>query len=405
MEKKIVKWLKIIALVCAIVLVIEFSYIIYSVLFSEGKSVYFDGINALYSDKTGYVTVGSNNDNAQFLEKAKITKYNKKKEKSFEKLYNKGVNSSFFDIVKDEESYIAVGNYEKDENEHDNNLRSALIVKYDGDGNVLFENDFQVLGNSKFTSVVVVDDGYIVSGQSIYENMTLGFSDDGGAFLIKYSKDLKELWKVNYGNSKSAIYNDLLVDDDTIYAVGKDDERVGIISMYSSKGKHLKTTKYEYTDCLGFTGISKIDNRLFVVGAKVNGNDISNTDALIVKYNLNCEYRDEVIYSSDGLERFNRLDVDDHDNIIVIGTTSIASRKTSSDGVSVFSYDGLIGKYSKNLESVSVITYGDDRDDYFTDIKCVEGKYLVTGYSSYDDGSYLSKFITYSDALKVLGVE
>ena len=266
MEKKIVKWLKIIALVCAIVLVIEFSYIIYSVLFSEGKSVYFDGINALYSDKTGYVTVGSNNDNAQFLEKAKITKYNKKKEKSFEKLYNKGVNSSFFDIVKDEESYIAVGNYEKDENEHDNNLRSALIVKYDADGNVLFENDFQVLGNSKFTSVVVVDDGYIVSGQSIYENMTLGFSDDGGAFLIKYSKDLEELWKVNYGNSKSAIYNDLLVDDDTIYAVGKDDERVGIISMYSSKGKHLKTTKYEYTDCLGFTGISKIDNRLFVVG-------------------------------------------------------------------------------------------------------------------------------------------
>ena len=405
MEKKLVKWLKVIALVCAIVLVIEFSYIIYSVLFSEGKSVYFDGINALYSDKNGYVTVGSNNDNAQFLEKAKITKYNKKKEKLFEKLYNKGFNSSFFDIVEDDESYIAVGNYEKDSDEHDNNLRSALIVKYDIDGNILFENDFQVLGNSKFTSVVVVDDGYIVAGQSIYENMTLGFSDDGGAFLIKYSKDLKELWKVNYGNSKSAIYNDLLVDDDTIYAVGKDDERVGIISMYSSKGKQLKTTKYEYTDCLGFTGISKIDNRLFVVGAKVNGNDISNTDALIVKYNLNCEYRDEVIYSSDGLERFNRLDVDDNDNIIVIGTTSIANRKTSSDGVSVFSYDGLIGKYSKDLESVSVITYGDDRDDYFTDINCLDGKYLVTGYSSYDDGSYLSKFITYSDALKVLGVE
>ena len=107
MEKKLVKWLKVIALVCAIVLVIEFSYIIYSVLFSEGKSVYFDGINALYSDKNGYVTVGSNNDNAQFLEKAKITKYNKKKEKLFEKLYNKGFNSSFFDIVEDDDSYIA----------------------------------------------------------------------------------------------------------------------------------------------------------------------------------------------------------------------------------------------------------------------------------------------------------
>ena len=67
MEKKLVKWLKVIALVCAIVLVIEFSYIIYSVLFSEGKSVYFDGINALYSDKNGYVTVGSNNELLLYL--------------------------------------------------------------------------------------------------------------------------------------------------------------------------------------------------------------------------------------------------------------------------------------------------------------------------------------------------
>ena len=85
MEKKLVKWLKIIALVCAIILVIEFSYIIYSVVFSEGKSVYFDGINSLYNEKEGYVTVGSSNNNDLFYEKAKITKYNNKKEKEFEK--------------------------------------------------------------------------------------------------------------------------------------------------------------------------------------------------------------------------------------------------------------------------------------------------------------------------------
>ena len=49
--------------------------------------------------------------------------------------------------------------------------------------------------------------------------------------------------------------------------------------------------------------------------------------------------------------------------------------------------------------------YGDDRDDYFTDIIYDKNDYLVVGYSSYEDGSYLSKFIHYSDALKVLGVE
>ena len=40
-----------------------------------------------------------------------------------------------------------------------------------------------------------------------------------------------------------------------------------------------------------------------------------------------------------------------------------------------------------------------------TDITIEDNQYLVTGYSSYEDGSYLSKFITYSDALKALGVE
>lgn len=405
MEKKLIRMLKVVAICTVIVLVLEFGYIVYSVLFNEGKSVYFDGINALYADEEGYVTVGSNNDNALFYEKAKITKYDEKKVKVFEKLYNKGYNSSFFDCIEDDGGFIAVGSYEKDEDEHNEGLRSALIVKYDSNGSVVFENDFQVLGNSKFTGVVAVDDGYLVVGQSIYENMTLGFSDNGGAILAKYNKDLTLVWQVNYGESKSAIYNDILVDGDNVYVVGMDEDRVGIISMYNKKGKHVKTTEYEYTDGLGFTGVEKIDNRLFVVGAKVNGDDTSNSDALIVKYNLNCEYRDEVIYSNDGMERFNRVQIDENDNVIVIGTTSTASKVTSKNGVSVFSYDGLIGKYSKDLETSKVISYGDERDDYFTDVKCVDGKYLVTGYSSYEDGSYLSKFITYSDALKVLGVE
>ena len=405
MGKKLFKWLKFISIICVIILILEIGYIMYSVLFVKGKSVYFDGINSLYYEKNSYITVGSNNNNDQKFEKAKISKYNERKEKEFEKLYNKGYNGAFFDVVEDEGNYVVVGSYEKDENEHNDNLRSALVVKYDSFGNILFENDFQVLGSSKFTSIISVEDGYLVTGQSVYKNMTLGFSDKGGAFLIKYTKDLKVEWKVNYGSSKSAIYNGVLVYDDVIYVVGKDLDRVGIISMYDENGKHKKTTKYKYTDSLGFTDIERIDNRLFVVGAKVNGNDTSNTDALIVKYNLNCDYREEVVYTKDGLERFNRLDVDEDDNLIVIGTTSVSSKKTSREGVSVFSYDGLIGKYSRDFDTSSIITYGDERDDYFTDIKCVDGKYLVTGYSSYDDGSYLSKFITYSDALKVLGVE
>ena len=115
MEKKIFKWLKIILVICVFILIFEVIYIVYNVALAEGKSVYFDGINSLIYEDNSYIVVGSNNNNDQKFEKAKISKYNDKKEKEFEKLYNKGFNGVFFDVVYDEDSYIVVGSYEKDE--------------------------------------------------------------------------------------------------------------------------------------------------------------------------------------------------------------------------------------------------------------------------------------------------
>lgn len=405
MDRKVVKILKIIALFLVAILVIELGYICYMSFFKGEKQVYFDGINALCYMDNSYVTVGSNNNNDQFMEKAKFTKYNSKKEKVFEKLYNKGYNGSFFGVTRDGDDYIAVGSYEATKAEHEDGIRSALIVKYDQDGNILFDKDFQVLGNSKFTNVLALDDGYLVTGQSIYENMTLGFSDVGGAFLIKYDKEGKELWRKSYGGSKSAIYNDLIVDDNYIYTVGKDATSVGIISKYDIDGNYITTTNYKYTDSFGFTGVVKMGDNLYVSTAKGTTKDNKDIDAMIVKYDLDCNYINEVIYQGKGRERYNHLIKDDHDNLIAIGTTAVISDKKSNEGIDIFKYDGIIGKYSSSLGEIGVIIYGDERDDYFTDIKLVNNNYLVTGYSLYEDGSYLSKFITYSDALKVLEVE
>ena len=64
-----------------------------------------------------------------------------------------GFNGVYFDVLIDEsENIIAVGSYEKDEEEFKNRNRTALIVKYDKAGNIIYENDFQLLGNSKFAS-------------------------------------------------------------------------------------------------------------------------------------------------------------------------------------------------------------------------------------------------------------
>lgn len=407
MNRNGIRLIKIIVIICIIILIIDALILIYSKLNNKENKSYFDSVNAFEIINDGYISVGSNNDNKNSYEKAKITKYNHKKEKVWEKVYNKGYNSTFFGIKQDKNNYIAIGSYEANKTENKENLRSAVIVKYNKDGKVLTEKNFQVLGNSKFTNILVVEDGYIVVGQSIYENMTLGLSDEGGAFIIKYDKNLKEIWKSNYGGSKSGIYNDLLIKDNNIYTVGKDASRVGIISKYTMDGERVLTTNYEYTDTFGFTSIVNINDNLYVLGSKKIKEDKTDydTDALIVKYDLDCNQINDKTYKGKGMERYNKAIVDDNNNIVTAGQTGVLNKNKSTSKTNVFSYDGLLAKYDKDLNELELEKYGDDADDYFTDIKEENKTYLISGYKKEDKNNYVSKFVTYTNGGKLIGAE
>ena len=89
------KRLKLRAFVCIIILVIEVFYISYCLVYKNRESIYFAGTNALEFENNSYVTVGSNNDNSMHYERAFVSKYNSKKQKTFERLYNVGYNGAF----------------------------------------------------------------------------------------------------------------------------------------------------------------------------------------------------------------------------------------------------------------------------------------------------------------------
>ena len=397
-DKKI-RGLKIVSIFCAIILIIEIFYIGYSVFCKNRVSLYFDGINAIENNNSYYVTVGSNNDNSNFYEKAKISKYNDKMEKTFEKLYNVGYNSTFLGVALDGDSVVAVGSYEKTKKDHSNSVRRALFVRYNSKGDIEFEKDFKVLDNSKFTSIAVLEDGYLITGQSIYRNTKVG-DLSGGAILCKYDKEGNLLWYKTYGNNKSAIFNDLLIIDDSVFTVGMDTNYLGILCKYDMEGNFISYNDYKYTDDIGFSGITSIDDTIYVSGSARIGEI---TNALIVTYDTDCTYLDQVVHKTKrGTVRYNKLVVDSNQNLIAIGIC-FTKRKFNNHTADTFNYDGIIGKYNSSLEELQVIPYGDEKDDYFTDIKIVNGEYYVVGYSSYEDGSYLSKFIRYSDALKLLG--
>ena len=201
------------------------------------------------------------------------------------------------------------------------------------------------------------------------------------------------LWKKTFGNTKSAVYNDLIIYNGYLYVVGKNDNRLGIINKYDLNGNLISSNDYKYTDALGFTGIVELNDYFYVsTGKRITTSD---TDAMIVKYDTDLVYINEESYNGGGVERFNKIIKDSKEHVILIGTSNDSENN----------YDGLIAKYDSNLRKIAVVTYGDERDDYFNSIINDGNNYLVVGYSSAEDGSYYPKFIKYSDALKVLVTE
>lgn len=386
MNKKNIKLLKILMTFIVIVLFFELFYIIYLFFFTKDNNIYFDGTNSfIYNSKEEYVAVGSNNDNDNYYEKGKITVYDKNLNKITEKLYNKGFKSTFYDIVEVEDGYVVVGSYEKNKNDNEKNTRRALIVKYDLEGNILFEKEFREAKDSAFTGVISSDDGYIVVGYSLSAEE----SDKSGAYIIKYDRTGNIIWSSRYGDKSNAKFKDLIRVEDYYYVVGINDRNISVVCKFDMNGKLIKDSFYKYTDNIGFTGIIYHNDSLYISGNKKEKGEKIDGDALIVKYSPNLKRQKEVIYSSDKSSRYNTLEVD-NDNIITIGTVNYNKK-----------YDGLIGKYDSDLNVIDTKELGSTTDTYFNDLIIVDDKYRVIGYSSYNN-NYLTKFITYSNALRIL---
>lgn len=392
MDEKKLKILAIISIMALLFIVLEVIMIFKMSFNTSTTFVLYDSINSFSLTGDGYVAVGSNNNNDNHYEKAKLSVYNFSSEIVMEKIYNKGYNSTYYDVISVEDGYVAVGSYESTKNELKSGNRTAFIVKYDKLGNILFEKDFNVLGNSKFVGVVEVDNHYIVCGQSIYKNKDT--TSEGSAILMKYDKEGNELWRKNSGETNSAIYKDLVVSDGTIFVVGLDKNNQGVIAKYNLDGDLLNNKYYESVENIGFTAIDIFNNSLYVTTSKYDNGKMV---ATLVNYDCELDIMNEVVYSTNNNTSYENLVIDENGNIITIG--KVFAKENNS-----YSYDGILGKYNNSLKELAIVNYTSDRDVFLHDIKVFNDKYLVVGDSMKDGVTTTSKFITFSTSLKILGV-
>lgn len=377
-KRKKIKTLKRFITIVVVILFIELFYALYVLLFKNSNDVYFDGINSIVETDNYYISSGSNNDNNKGYEKAKLTIYDKKGDKVKEKLYSNEYTSVFYDSDSDD-GYLAVGSYEESRKNNNKNTK-GLFVKYDENLDMVFEKSLGIGTKSYFSNIEVVDDGYLIVGAS---NCV---KKDCGAYLVKYDKDGNLLWSSRYGNNMYGSFRELIVVDDYIYVSGLNDKGKSCIVKYDLDGNMLNEYIYESSDTIGFSDIEYYDNYLYVVGSKDGDNS---SDALIVKCNSNLLFNGESSYTSNHKSRYNKLIIDNKGDLVAIGSVDTDSK------------DGIIAKYDSYLKNKDIVKYGDDEDDYFTDIILYSDGYLVSGYSSYKD-NYLYKFIKYSDTLKLL---
>ena len=405
-QKRLVKWLRVIIVLCIAIIVIEACYIGLSYYNRTKSVVYTDTLNSFKETDDGYLVVGNSdfkksefNSYQKDYNKAKFAKYNSDFEVEFESAYTKGYSSYFSDVIEYNDGFIAVGGAQYDEQQVEDNATDGLVVLYDKEGKQVDTKSVQIAGDTTFNKVLLVDDGFIVVGQSILQNMVIGNDPDGGALIIKYDFDLNEVWRANYGGSKSAIFNDAVIDGDYLYLVGKDANRYGMIAKYTLDGEKVFVKSYEYTDTVGFSSIVKVGDEFIVAGSKTINIDAKDedkvTEGLVVKYDADGNVLDEVTFSRNNALRFNKI-VSDGDDLIVVGHTYKKDEEKSTDKYNYLDYRGIIVKYNTDLEKKANNKENGSGVDYFSDVIVTDDGYLVGGASSSKElGSNNKDYRTY----------
>jgi hypothetical protein len=107
---------------------------------------------------------------------------------------------------------------------------SAIIVKYDNNGNIMWKNNFGgglYVGHSDFLSVTTVSDGVVVVGESSANsfgvgdlNNIFGKGGTGDAIIVKYDNHGNVMWKNNFGGSGSDVYLSVTTVSNNVVAVG-----------------------------------------------------------------------------------------------------------------------------------------------------------------------------------------
>jgi len=442
------KRFKVVLIISISIILIELIIMYLISLNKDSKLTFVDTLNSIHNYNDFYVLSGSSNfkyskyndsfiyeytdlneeskpKKQAYAEQAKLVKLDGELNTVFESTFMGDYDSTFYDAISVDESIYAVGSYVYEESQISLRTRDGLLVKYDEYGNMEWFKNYQLLGDTEFKRIINVEDGIIVVGQSIYENMEIGNHDMGGGIIIKYDFDGNILWKNNFGGNKSGIFNDVIALDDGYICAGKDAINYGLLVKFNLNGERVWAKNYSNTDEYGFSRMILKDGKLYIAGAynksdekDDKGNTKFEYDASIFIYDLNGELI--TIYSIGGskIDRFNSLILDERE-IVAIGYTKSNDIKLNKINYKEDMTEGMIVSFDYNGKILKANSYSGSKNETLNDIafsvKETENivnntnDYIVVGYTNSKRGvfkgnnkDYFSKVIKYDSKLNII---
>jgi hypothetical protein len=259
---------------------------------------------------------------------------------------------------------------------------NILVVKYDQDGNTLWQNSFNGISNGKDYSTTVKTDAV---GNVFVIGTTFNTASNYDFILIKYNSQGVQQWQQIYngvGNNidfPTAIAFD---NSNNIYVTGASTGTNSLTDFvtikYSSPGTQQWVSTYDFA--LGYEAPVGIDinpntNNIYVTGASAGTQASNNWDYATVEYNssgvqLNVN---RVVSAGNGLDKPTAISRDNTGNIYVTGSYFNSINN---------SYDIKTIKLNSSLILQWTMTFnGDNLDDQANSIDVdPTGNVFVAGY-------------------------
>ncbi len=315
-------------------------------------------------------------------------------------------------IQTSDKGYIAVGSSNSSKinnltNKGTSNISDdAIIVKYDKDGNIEWENNFGGSNADYFTDVIEDGGNYTVLGYSYSTDGDLSGNNNMTAFVVQYDKKGKKISQKNLVNSVQLDSNRIIKDGDSYYislggrrlygeTIGA---HVAYVVKYDSKFEKVWHKNYGGTYGANSFDLKKLTNGnigLLFNSGSTDGDveDIKTSDRSIYTpliYEISStdgSIENKGILDSKATIRSNSV-VEVEDGYIAVG---YGAKADVNDLQYYGGSDAYIVKFSKTLDSQGKLpilwakNFGGSDNDCFYDITIKGDKVYAVGYSQSND--------------------